>query len=212
MSNSKLNDPLLEWNRLNVENAEQGFVSALYLSIAETTIVADKFSIWLIAGTGASGALLISQIKSILPHLSPQGFKVCIGLLVISAVFGFIAKYKALRCEIQLQMQTKLQDLLAAVFEKHAEDEEKIHEYATQRGVELQTEIDFAKIISEFSKPFPWWVKLLMDRQLRKSEGDRQAGHRIAFKAYMGQLRWTFYQACFFLAFMFAGAWFARAI
>lgn len=212
MTNSDSKDPLLEWNRLNIENAEQGFVSSLYQSISETTTAADKFSLWLLAGTGATGALLISQIKSILPFLSSEGFKVCMVLLVISASLGFVAKYKALRCEIQLQMQTKLQELLNPIFAKHEEDEEKIKEYATHRDIEIETEINFSNIITEFSKSFPWWVKLLMARQLKKTDGDRQAGHRIAFKAYMGQLRWSFFQACFYLAFMLSGAYYANAI
>jgi hypothetical protein len=212
MSNSEKKDPLLDWNRINIENAEQGFVSALYQSISETTTAADNFSLWLLAGTGATGALLISQIESILPFLTSEGFKVCMVILVISAVFGFVAKYKALRCEIQLLMQTKLQELMEPIFAKHEEAEDKIQEYASQRGIEIESEMNFANIISEFSKPFPWWGKLLMARQLKKADGDRQAGHRVAFKAYIGQLRWTFFQACFFLAFMLVGTWYASAI
>ncbi len=83
MSKPETDDPLIEWNRLNKENAEQGFVSAIYQSMSETTATVDKFSLWLLAGTGATGALLISQIKSVLPYLSQQGFKTCMVLLVI---------------------------------------------------------------------------------------------------------------------------------
>jgi len=205
-------DPLLEWNRLNIENAEQDFVSAIYLSMAETTTAVDKFSLWLLAGTGASGALLITQIKSVLPHLSPNGFRVCLGLLALSAVFGFIAKYKAIRCEIQVQVISRLKALVEPVFAKHGGDEEKIQEFASQRGIELQTEITFANVISEFSKPFPGWLKWVMARRFKKIGMDRQAGYHIAIKAYLGQLRFTFLQGCLFLGFLIAGAWYARAI
>ena len=86
MTDSKSDDPLLEWNRLNKENAEHGFVSALFQSMSETSPLVEKFSMWLLAGSGATAALLITQIKSILPYLSEQGFKVCLVVLVVSAI------------------------------------------------------------------------------------------------------------------------------
>ena len=212
VSNSSSVDPLIEWNRLNKENAEHGFVSALFQSMAETSPLVDKFSMWLLAGAGATGALLITQIKSILPYLSQQGFKVCLIILVFSAVTGFISKYYALRCEIQNKVQSKLIELVQPVLDKHEEDEDEIQECANQRGIQLQTEIDFATIMNEFSKPFPFWVKWLIARKVQKTQGDRQAGFHIAVRAYMAQLRWTFLQACLFLLFMATAAWYASAI
>lgn len=112
MINSNSDDPLLEWNRLNKENAEQGFVSALFQSMSETSPLVEKFSMWLLAGTGATSALLVTQIESVLPYLSSQGFKSCLVVLVVSAIAGFVAKYYSLRCEIQNKVQSKLTELL----------------------------------------------------------------------------------------------------
>jgi hypothetical protein len=212
VSNSSSDDPLVEWNRLNKENAEHGFVSALYQSMTETSPLVDKFSLWLLAGTGATGALLITQIKSVLPFLTQQGFKVCLVILVTSAVIGFIAKYFSLRCEIQSNVQSKFTQLVKPVLDKHEQDEDAIQEYAEQRGIELQTEIDLASIMKEFSRPFPFWVKWLISRKIDKTSGDRQAGFHIAVKAYMSQLRWTLLQAVLFLVFMLTAAWYANAI
>jgi len=180
--------------------------------MAHTNPAVDKFSLWLLAGTGASGALLISQIEAVLPHLTVKGFKLCLALLVVSAILGFFAKYKSLRCQIQTEMEEKLSELVAAIFAKHEEDEDKIQEYARQRGIELETEINFSNVVAEFAKPFPFWVKWLIVRQAKKSQGNRQAGYHVAIKAYFGQLRYTFWQAVAFLAFLCAGAWYARAI
>lgn len=212
MTDEDKKDPLIEWNRLNKENAEHGFVSSLYQSMSETTTTVDKFSMWLLAGTGATGALLITQIESVLPHLSQNGFKVCMGLLVISALCGFIAKFKSLRCEIQSTMQKRLTELAAPIFEKHEKEEEEIVKHADKRGIQLETEIEFSKIITEYSRPFPWWVKWLIARKVEKTAGDRQAGFHIAVKAYTSQLRWTFFQAILFIVFMATGAWYAGAI
>ena len=75
-------DPLLERNRLNKENAEQNFVSEMFISASKTSPLTDKFSVWLFAGTGATGALLISQIQQIIPSLSLIGYRVCMFMLV----------------------------------------------------------------------------------------------------------------------------------
>jgi hypothetical protein len=212
VSNPSSDDPLVEWNRLNKENAEHGFVSALYQSMTETSPLVDKFSLWLLAGTGATGALLITQIKSVLPFLTQQGFKVCLVILVTSAVIGFVAKYFSLRCEIQSNVQSKFTELVKPVLDKHKKDEDTIQEYAEQRGIELQTDIDLASIMKEFSRPFPFWVKWLISRKIDKTSGDRQAGFHIAVKAYTSQLRWTLLQAVLFLVFMLTAAWYANAI
>ena len=212
MSNSEKDDPLLEWNRLNKDNAEQSFVSAMYLSISETTSKIDSFSIWLLAGTGATSALLITQIGSILPYLSERGFKLSLTFLVLSAISAFIAKYKALRCEIQLHLQKELAARLDPIFSKHDEDEKQIQEYAQQRGIVLQTEIEMSKVIEEFSRPFPKWVRWLIKRQISKTGEDRQAGYHIAVVAYMSQLRWSFIQAIAFMAFILTSGWYASAL
>ncbi len=212
VSNSKQTDPLLEWNRLNKENAEQAFASAIFESTTHTSPIVDKFSMWLLAGTGASGALLISQIEAVLPRLTAKGFKWCLLFLIVSAILGFLAKCSALCCQIQNAVLARLPELMAPIFAEHEEDETKIQEYTKQRGVALETNIDFSNVIAEFAKPFPFWVRWLIERQAMKNQGNRQAGYHVAIKAYVLQLSFTFWQAVFFLAFLCAGAWYARGI
>jgi len=205
-------DPLLEWNRLNKENAEQNLASAIFSSMASTSPIADTFSMWLFAGTGATGSLLITQINSVLPYLTQDGYKICMLLLILSAIFAFFAKYNALRCQIQIEMTTKLKDEFKVILDKHSEDKDKILEYAEQRGIELQTEIDFQNVINEYKKAFPCWVGWLITRSAKKSEGNRQAGYHIAIKSYSGQLSFTLLQSICFIGFMCAGGWFASSL
>ena len=212
MSDPKPNDPLLEWNRLYIENTEQAFASALYQSTSENTESLDKFSTWLLAGTGAIGALLITQIRSVIPFLTATGFRLCLWILTASAISGFLAKYKALRCALQLHLQKRITELMNPVFQKHAADEERIKDYATKRQVEMETEINLQNVFQEFLKPLPWWIKIFTAWKTKKMENDRQAGHRMAFMAYLRQVRWVFLQSLLFLAFMFVAAWYARSI
>lgn len=210
MTEPKFDDPLEEWNRLNIENAEQGFVSAMYQSVSETSPLVGKFSMWLLAGTGATAALLITQIKSIIPYISLQGLQLCLIMLVISSIAGFIAKFYSLRCEIQNEIQKKLIELINSVLEKHAEDEREILEYANERGLILKTNINLSNIIIEYSRPFPFWIKWLIARKTQKTAGDRQAGFHIVAKAYTAQLSWTFLQAVMFIVFIFTAMFFVN--
>jgi hypothetical protein len=212
MSDSEQNDQLLEWNRLNIENTEQAFASALYQSTSENTASLDKFSTWLLAGTGATSALLITQIKAVIPFLTATGFKVCLWVLAASAISGLLARYKALRCTLQLHLQQRIKELMDPVFQKHNADEEKIKDYALKRQVQINTEINLQKVIQEFLKPLPWWIKLAVKWKTKRVEDDRQASHRMAFIAYLHQVRWVFWQSILFLVFMLIAAWYARAI
>ena len=205
-------DPLLEWNRLNKENAEQEFASALFFGMTSTSPLADKFSMWLFAGTGATSALLITQISTIIESLSLKGFRMCMFMLIASALSAFIAKYYALRCQIQNDLQTSLNSQLAEIFNSHEESEDRILEIAEKRGIELETEIELQNVINEFKKPFPFWVQWLITRSAKKTEGNRQAGYQYSVKAYYKQLNYTFFQAAFFMGFMCAGGWYAGGL
>ena len=212
MDDPKQNDPLLEWNRLNIENTEQAFASALYQSTSENTANLDWFSTWLLAGTGATGALLVTQIKAVVPFLTATGLRVCLWTLAASAIAGFFAKYKALRCALQLHLQERIKELMNPVFQKHAADEERIKDYAIKQQLKIETEINLQKVIQEFIKPLPWWVKIFAVWKTKRMKKDRQAGHRMAFMAYLRQVRWVFVQSLLFLAFMLVAAWYARSI
>lgn len=204
-------DPLTEWNRLNIENAEQKFVSALYAAMVSNSGTVDQYSNWLMAATGASAALLVSQIDSVLPYLSEQGFKACLACLATSGIFGFSAKYSALRCRFQTDSLETVEAKMRAVFDHHAAEEEEIIEHAQKSGITLQTDIDFQRIIKEFSKPFPVWVKWIMAWKVKRIEGNRQIAYHMAAKAFLRQVSMTFMQAIAFLVFVVAAAWWANA-
>ncbi|MCK4843169.1 MAG: hypothetical protein KAT04_15005 [Methylococcales bacterium] len=208
----KEDDPLLEWNRLNKENLEQDFVSEMFINMSSTSPLADKFSIWLFAGTGATGALLISQIQGVIQSLSTTGFKVCMFMLIASAISAFFAKYWALRCQIQTDITRNLKNNIREIFEKHGKNADEISEIAEKRGIEIETEIQLENVINEFKKPFPFWVRWLITRSVSKTKNNRQAGYHVAIKAYFWQLNFTLIQSLFFIAFLCFGGLYASSL
>lgn len=212
MSEEQSENPLLEWNRLNKYNAEQELTSAMFASILSTSPIVDRFSIWLLAGTGAAAALLVTSVQDILPFLSETGFKTCGAFLVISVLLGFMAKYKAISCQISYEIDVAIRKAMIPILQKHKNDEEKISEYAAEQGINLDTELDMGAVLKEFGKPFPWWVNWLINRNLRKHEGNQQMGYIEPANSYFWQCNYTLLQVLSFIAFVTTGVLYANPI
>lgn len=205
-------DPLIEWNRLNKENAENALISAMFSSLISTSPVIDRFSSWLLAGTGATAALLVANADKLVPFLSNAGFRVTGALLVASAVFGLISKARAVQCQIGADNDQRIRELMRPILEKHSQDEEKIQGFAETRGSSLATELDLGRVLSEFAKPFPRWVGWLLSRHLAKHAGNPQIGYLLPIRFYLSQSMFAFFQVVSFLAFACAALFFAQEV
>lgn len=199
------NDPLLKWNQLNITNVEQNIASAMFASMISTSPIVDRFSTWLLAGTGATATLLITSANDLLPLLTENGFKICGGFLVLSGAFGFLAKHRAISCQIAYENDVKVREAMFPILEKHTQDEKQITAHAEQRGIQVNTELDMKNVLQEFSKPFPRIVRWLIARYLKKNEGNRQVGYIKPVKSYYKQCALTVWQALTFMAFVITG-------
>ncbi len=202
-------DPLLEWNRLNKENTERDMVSAMFISVANTSYILDKFSMWLFAGTGATGALLITQINSVLSSMSIAGFKVCMFMLVVSSIFAFVAKFFSLNCQIVNEVIAAINEKIKLLFEEHEENEEEIEKYAKERTMKLETDINMNNVLKEYMRPFPKWIQRIIKQQAQKAEGDPLVAYHSMVQAYYKQSIFTFLQAVLFIGFMCSGWYYA---
>lgn len=155
---------------------------------------------------------LITNSDKIIPLLSKQGFLVCGGLLCVSCFFGVLAKLAALRSQIASQINLAVQKTFKEHLAKYEDEEEEIQEGAKFWGINLQTGVRLGRILSEFSKPLPWSVKLLMKWKLKGQEKNPQVG----YLPLINNLTWLGYltagQSLTFLAFLVAGFVYAAAI
>jgi len=97
-----LKHALDNWAEINKKNAEIGFTEGLFTGALASSSIIDKFSTWLLAGTGATAALMIANLDKLSPVLGGETFRQSIYLLLVSALFGFLAKYKSIHCQIML--------------------------------------------------------------------------------------------------------------
>jgi hypothetical protein len=205
-------DPLLEWNRLNRENAEHEIVSVMFSNIVGFAPQVDTFSTWLIAGTGAAATLMITNIQSMITAFGRHGFKVALIMLVVSALFGLLAKSTFVFFQFGGDSQSKLIEQLKPIFEKHGTDEKGIKESAALRGIKLETDIRMDVVLSEFAKPLPWLVRICVLAYLNKHKDNRQVGHLLPLRAFHWQFGFGAAQSIAFILFVLSAVYYARAI
>jgi hypothetical protein len=205
-------DPLIEWNRLNKDNAEQALVSVMFMNIVSRSPQIDTFSTWLLAGTGAAATLMIANIQNMIQAFGRHGFKVTLSMLAISSLLGVLAKCVYIFFQTGGETQEKLLQQIKPILDKHHEDEQKIIESAKTRGLFLKTELSMEKVLSDFAAPFPKLPRWFMTRYLIKHKDNRQVGHLLPIRMFQWQSSLSLLQGLAFISFIIAAIVYARAI
>lgn len=205
-------DPLIEWNRLNKENAEHSLVSLMLSNLVSRAPQIDVFSTWLLAGAGAAATLMISNIQSMLAAFGSRGYKVTVFMLVLSAFFGLLAKYVFVFFQFGGDLQAKLMEQVKAVLDVHYEQEQKIKESAKQRGMSLETGICMNVVLTEFAKPLPRFSRWLVLRYINRHKDNRQIAHLLPVRFFRWQTGFSFAQGAAFLLFILSAVYYARTI
>lgn len=198
------------WAALTKANTENKLVSEMYAGLLQGSAIIEKFATWLLAGTGAIGGLMITNISSILPFLGVRGFKVCVSLLVLSAIAGLISKVFSIHCAITANATGTIGKKTIEILTEHNATEEEIQSAAARLKIKVNADVDMKKVISDFSSIMPWWSKLALAHHLKKYKGHPQIGYIGGVKAFNVQGAFAAIQTFAFLAFIVSGACFAK--
>jgi hypothetical protein len=199
-------DPLVEWNRLNVSNAEQSLIEAFYLSTIAGSESVDRYSSWLLAGIGATAALMVSGVSSIVPFLTQQGFKYSLVILVAAGLAGMLAKLRALQVRVFLNARSSVHELFPPIISAHLEAEEAIKAHAQERSLVLPTEIDINRVAESVFSAFPRFMRSSLKRRLQEGIADRTSSSKRAVRDFVYQTGFTMLQSILFLAFVLYSA------
>lgn len=205
-------ESLREWNRLARQNAENAIVSSMFEAGFNASEPVETFSTWLLVGAAAIASFFITNADKLIPYIKHAGFLTCGMFLCLSCLFGLISRIFALRCKIQIATGAAVRKTFAEHLAKHKEEEKKINEGAAVWGITLETGIRLERVLSEFFAPLPRWVVWLVNRQLKKYEGNPQIGHLPVIKGLHWQGLSAAMQALSFLGFLVAGFLYAAAI
>lgn len=211
-----LEDPrtesLREWNRVARQNAEDAIVSSMFEAGFNASEPIETFSTWLLVGTTAIASFFITNADKLIPFIKQAGFLACGICLCCSCLFGLLSRIFALRCKIQIAAGGAIRKTFAEHLAKHQEEEKKIKADAAVWGITLETGIRLERVLSEFFAPLPRWVVWLVNRQLKKYEGNPQIGYLPVIKGLHWQGLFAAMQALLFLGFLVAGFFYAAAI
>lgn len=200
---------LIEWNKINKKIGEDLLAGLIFENIIESSRYFSSYSTWLMAGTSAAVGLLLTNMDSIIPLISAFGFKICGFTLITSVLFGVLAKYFAIQCEIsEAQIESKT-NKISKTLSEHFKHKDEIEEIAESLGVNLCTEIDMGRVQDIVIRSFPAWTRWIAKRYFQKTSKDPVAGYRIPFFYFRFQCNTTALQTLLVFAGAFSAFYFA---
>ena len=164
-------------------NKEDTLVIQLIMGVLDTSPNIDKHNIWLLAGTGATASLVVSNIESIVSATEPQAVSWMLSLLAISALFGLLAKINSIKAESS-------KTVFQTVFSVMAQHEE--------------TNIDAA--IETYQSAFPFWVRRSVRKGAENGAKDSLFGFKLALRFVLFQSFYTMLQGLFLVGFIVLAA------
>jgi hypothetical protein len=201
MSNDPRTAPLEEWNRLARENAENAIVSSMFDAALKSTAHISTFSNWLLLATAAVASFILANSEKVISLIGKTGFIVGGVFLCASCIFGLLSSVFALRCKIAIDTSIATRETFFHHLEKYEEEERVIIEGAEFFGITLHTGIRIHRVLEEFLKPFPLWVRWLAKKHFEKHAGNPQIAHISPISSLNTQGMSTFMQALCFISF-----------
>jgi uncharacterized membrane-anchored protein YhcB (DUF1043 family) len=191
-----------------VYRTEDKIVQTYCKSIIESHAIFDKLSTWLLACTGLTLGLMISNMKSIIEIISIYAFRVSLYILTISAVLGLIQKLYNSHTHGFLIYVNLLLNASADIQYKLDEESTKLNiEYSEFEKI-FNSKFDIIKVldIAFQSIPFFYYKKT---KKLLQVKDNRKIGSSVmtqrlleTAKAVFTQRLLTVCQFSFFLGFV----------
>ena len=179
------------------KKAEDQILRAYYNSVFEMSPLVDRFATWLLAGIGATAALIIANIENISQILSFTNIKIGLSILTISALFGFLENFLALDIQSTSAQETKLRQVLKESSEEYHQRIESMKLLASAKNIDIKTEVDVKGALDKFAKAHPWYKRIQLQKY--KAVDDTQ---KDRLRRYYRQLTYTVLEFCGFLLFI----------
>lgn len=188
---------LAELSKSLKEKAEKHILRAYYTSLFEMSPLVDRFATWLLAGIGAIAGLTVTNIESISSILPFSHIKLGLGVLSVSALFGFIEKFLALDIQSTATQELKLRQILKESSEEFHHKIRDLKLIAATENIDIDTKVDIKSALEKFAKAHPWYKRI----QFRKHLTDEDS-QKSRLRRYYRQLTYTVLEFCGFLIFI----------
>lgn len=180
--------------------AETRLTEILFGEILKSSPIFDKFSTWLLIGTGATASLMITNLEKISPIVGRTNLKDSIYLLTVSALLGFLAKFKYIHCQTMLAINEQMKEQILLALGKYNREIEEINNLAKENNHKIETNLDFENVINNFTKAFPRFTHSKLFKEFKEGTEDQLTQGRKNANSVFWQGVYTNFQLLAFIS------------
>lgn len=169
---SKLHADLQERVNQHHHNVIQITLEAMLASALSSRTSIDKFSTWLLAGTGGAVVLLINNVSDIVTIISKESFQISISALSVSMLFGIIAKYLEVDIQYLVSYRNSRKTENASLTKDWSEFQDEIKKIKDEHHFTPKIGDTKQMIENEIQASTPWWNKKKSMKMMKKCEKD----------------------------------------
>jgi len=166
------------WAQINSRNAEYEITKKMLIGIYLNSPNIDKFSLWLLAGVGATVALIISNSDRMSLIIPAHIISYTLFALALSMLFGVISKYLSLVVKNMSGTISCIELFLPSILDNYSKEVEEIKKTGNSYGIEIKTEINFHLILEQFKDGLPFWIKIFVSKGFEKGQKDPLYSHK----------------------------------
>jgi hypothetical protein len=181
--------PHLEnYARITKEQTEIELAKTLFECGLTTSPAVDRAASWLLAGIGATAALVVANLDKTVAFIGPSRVSVVLWLLLAAALFGLLQKYMAILVQIQVHVALELKKSLVPILEAYAKKEEEFAEMAKPHVLKIDTQIQIEQFLRSIKEIVPWYQKWDFRRKITAGQADPLHLHKHAARLYNRQM------------------------
>ncbi|MFW0767068.1 hypothetical protein ACN0IV_14665 [Trabulsiella odontotermitis] len=192
-----------KWDSLIHSNFQRGMLDSMSQATIEATYVIDKFSMWLLVGTGATASIIIANLDKIIPYIGKGGFKLAVILLALSSLCGVVAKIYSIGVEGAAKLSLRAVELMKVKQQEYDEACQKRDDIAEKTGYESKFEPNFKKIVDGYVGLFPSkFLRSYLHKVLKHADEPNEGGNKKAVHSIVYQSIAVFTQSVLYVAFL----------
>ena len=190
------------WIATEQDLGNKRFYKLLVGAVLNSSARIDKLSSWLLAISGASLALTISQLKSVSEFIDIGTLKILIILVLIPSVLaGFAQKFLAYLVAIHLDVTEGMDEKIQKLLNDYSEKEDLMEKRLADMEIDVNTDIDIQSGLQRFQQIIPWWMRTFRKGFLDKHVQDELLSYDQAAKKLFRQSTFLGFQILLLLAF-----------
>jgi hypothetical protein len=176
-------DPFETRATLLINETERRLGETMLFMILDSFSWIENVSSWLLAITGASFPLLLSNVDRVLVVASPDRFRVALEILGISALLGLSVRVRGAQIVLARRSYEFMLKGVEQIWNDHSRQEDEISAEAIATGRQPPaTDIDFPRIVEQIRALTPWYGRSACHTHAKLRSSDITEPHKKTLK------------------------------